>query len=108
MGAARNKARDVAIKADLAGLRASAELFATDNSESYTGFCAGADATRAGTGVTSNNSSMECDDQSSTWIACAQLVGTSGDYYCVDSAGNAKQTTGTCNAALVTGNTACP
>ena len=38
LGSARNKARDVAIKADLSSLRAAAELYATDNSESYEDF----------------------------------------------------------------------
>lgn len=99
LGSARNKARDVAIKADLAGLRAAGELFATDNSESYAGFCAGTDAVRADAGIVSNNSDMGCADAAGAWSACAQLVGTSADYYCVDSTGNAKQTTGTCNAA---------
>ena len=108
LGSARNKARDVAIQADLSGLRAAAELFASDNSESYDNFCAGTDATRSGTGISDNGSALECDDQTGTWIACAQLVGTTADYFCVDSEGNAKQTTGTCNAALVTGNTSCP
>jgi len=105
LGSARNKARDAAIKADLSGLRASAELFASDHSDVYTGFCAGTDYTRVDTAI---NGTAECDAQANTWIACSQLLGTAGDYYCVDWQGNAKQTTGTCNAALVAANTFCP
>jgi len=105
LGSARNKARDAAIKADLSGLRASAELFASDHSDVYTGFCAGTDYTRVDTAI---NDTAECDAQANTWIACSQLLGTPNDYYCVDWQGNAKQTTGTCNAALVAANTFCP
>jgi len=104
LGSARNKARDVAVKADLSGLRAAAELFADDNSMSYTGFCASSDATRASDGITGNNTTMVCDDDEATgdkWAACAQLVGTAADYFCVDWQGNAKQATGTCAADLI-------
>ena len=103
LGSARNKAKDAAIKADLSGLRAAAELYSSDHSDVYTGFCGGTDATRVNTAI-----GIECDAQANTWISCSQLIGVVGDYYCVDWQGNAKQTTGTCNAALVTGNTECP
>lgn len=101
LGTARNKARDAAIKMDLSGLRGSAEMYATDNQESYTGFCTSDDAARASAGITDNGSTMVCDDDEvggGKWAACAQLKGVTGDYYCVDWDGNAKQITGTCNA----------
>ena len=104
LGSARNKARDVAIKADLSGLRSSAELFSMDT-ESYTGFCTSSDATRAGAGITDNGSAMICtvNVAGDAWAACAQLKSVTGDYFCVDSNGEAKDTTGTCVAV-----TACP
>jgi len=101
LGTARNKARDVAIKADLTSLRASAELFASNNSESYDGFCASADETRAAAGVTSNGSTLLCDDNANAWAACAQLKSVTGDYHCVDSTGVSKQITGACAAVTV-------
>lgn len=103
LGAARNKARDVAIQADASSLRAAAELFAMDNNESYTGFCGGTDALRAIAGVTSNNSTLVCtvNGTGTAWAACAQLVGDTADYYCVDSTGNAKTITGACAAVTV-------
>jgi len=104
LGTARNKARDVAIKADLSGLRSAAELYAMDHSESYASFCLGSDAARISAGITINGATMLCADAAGTWAACAQLKGVTGDYYCVDWQGTAKQITGTCAAGL----TACP
>ena len=110
LGTARNKAKDSAIKAELAGLRASAEMFATDNSESYAGFCANTGANggaRISTAITGHGSAMTCNDTAAAWAACAQLVGASADYHCVDSNGTSKQTTGTCSSGLGA-LTACP
>jgi len=106
LGTARNKARDVAIKADLSSLRASAELFASNNNESYTGFNASADWTRAAAGVTANGSTIISGaNVSGTWVACARLKsGTTPPYFCVDNTGNAKEGTTACTAA----STVCP
>lgn len=102
LGSARNKARDVAIKADLSGLRSSAELFAMDI-DTYTGFCAGGDAARAIAGVLDNGSSLICTVNAGgdAWAACAQLKSVTADYFCVDSNGEAKDITGTCAAITV-------
>ena len=103
LGSARNKARDVAIKADLSGLRSSAELFAMDSNDSYTNFCTSGDAARAIAGVADNGSTLICtvDGTGSAWGACAQLKSITGDYFCVDSNGEAKDITGTCAAITV-------
>lgn len=104
LGAARSKARDVAIKADLSSLRAAGELWATDNNELYTGFCGGSDATRVFDGLADNGSSPRfctVGAGDTAWAACGQLRGVTGDYFCVDSTGNAKQITGTCAAISV-------
>ena len=95
LGTARNKAKDSAIKAELAGLRASAEMFATDHSESYLGFCADAGANggaRIATAITGHGSAMDCQDSATAWAACAQLVGDTGvnGAQCVDSTGASK------------------
>jgi len=115
LSTARNKARDVAIKADLSSLRAAAELWASDpgqNNQYDTGvagesFCEDSeDAARAGAGITNNGSTMYCNDTTSAWAACSQLVGVTDDYFCVDSTGNAKTITGTCDANWA--DTTCP
>ena len=95
LGAARNKARDVAIKADLAGLRAAAELHASDNGEVYTTFCTVADEdyerTQAGiVGAGTPIASQACNSSAGAWVACAQLPGDDVNAWCVDNLGNSK------------------
>lgn len=115
LGTARGKANDVAIKADLSSLRASAELYASNNTsapDSYTGFCASADALRASTGIEANRitaANHDCNDAAGAWAACSQLAGDTGTSgaYCVDSAGNAKAMTRATCVSTWTG-TACP
>jgi len=103
LGAARNKAKDVAIKAELSGLRSTAELVAADNSSDYSTVF---DDTTYGvdrviSDVGTQGSTLVYADGATGWAACAQLVGVTDDYYCVDGNGNAKQVTGTCAAAIV-------
>ena len=99
LGTARNKARDVAIKADLSGLRSAAELFAADNGDAYTGFCTetGGDYSRVAASVPT----AICDDDADVWAVCAPLIAVPDDYFCVDSNGTAKQITGTCASITV-------
>lgn len=105
LGAARNRARDVAIKADLSSLRAAAELYATTNNESYANFFNSAEAQRAATGVNSNGSAVVWGANSNTtWVACAALRSNTSQYFCVDVDGNAKESGTACN----TSSTACP
>ena len=99
LGKARNKAKDVAIKADLSGLRSAAELYSMDNSESYSGFCSDTDATRASSGISDNGSTMTCNDSASAWAASADLHG--GGYWCVDSTGVSKSETSDLGTATV-------
>jgi len=94
LGSARNKARDVAIKADLSGLRSAAELYAMDNSESYLNFCTGAtpssDWTRVSAGITSNGQTAVCSDSATAWAACSPLFDTTAVNWCVDWTGDSK------------------
>jgi len=104
LGSARNKARDVAIKADLSGLRSSAELFAMD-SESYTDFSASADAVRAAAGVVDNGSAIVWGaNAAGTWVACAGLRSDTAVYFCVDWEGTAEEGATVCT----TTSTSCP
>lgn len=113
LGTARNKAKDSAIKAELAGLRASAEMFATDNDESYAGFCLDGGANggaRITTAILGHGSAMDCQDNATAWAACAQLVGDTAaatGAHCVDSNGSSKSMVrATCVAAWAA--TVCP
>jgi len=97
LGSARNKARDVAIKADLSGLRSSAELYSMDSVNGYTGFQGSGDALRAIAGVADNDSVIVWGaDAADTWIACAQLKSDDTKYFCVDSNGSAVEDTVAC------------
>ena len=102
LGTARNRARDVAIKANVSSLRASAELWAgnTDQDEQYdngvTSFCADStDVARVITGIDSNGSALICNDETDTWVACAQLR-SSTEFFCADWLGNAYDVAATC------------
>ena len=108
LGAARNRARDVAIKADLSSLRASAELWASDpdQDEQYdTGvagesFCVDSpDVARADSGIEDNGSDLVCNDTTDQWAACAQLRTETANFFCVDYEGNALEIVGTCGAS---------
>ena len=94
LGTARGKAKDVAIKADLSGLRPAAELWASGlNPETYKGFCASPDYTRAATAITGLSAAPICsvNDAGSAWAVCADLATTDG--WCVDWSGNSKKRT---------------
>jgi len=110
LGSARNKARDVAIKADLSGLRASGELHAMDYDGSYATFCTitGGDVARAMAGIETNGilaGEHDCNSVLAAWAACSQL--NADEAWCVDSTGVSKTMT---KATCVTGWTAtvCP
>lgn len=107
LGSARNKAKEVAIKADFTSLRASAELHAADNPTGYDGWCDidGGDYKRAEKAAQDHGSAtgeQACNDLEGSWAACAGLVVDTGDYFCVDSLGNAKVVTGTCSTFSAT------
>ena len=90
LGSARNKAKDVAIKADLSGLRAAAELYAMNNNESYTDFNISADYNRVKDGITASGSTALCGATATNWAACANLIGQTGNAWCVDHTGQSK------------------
>jgi len=108
LSTARNKGKDAAM-----------EIYYSNNSNSYgTNTTAGA-CTVAGTAgsgfadatsnmssltaaiVTASGTNVYCNAAATTWVAAARLPSASGDnlQFCVDSAGVAKQTTGTLAAA---------
>jgi prepilin-type N-terminal cleavage/methylation domain-containing protein len=100
LGSARDKADDAAIKADLSGIRTSAELFRDGNNNSYGGTGASSctvgvfadtkitqaiDAIEAAAGV-----APTCYAATSTYSISAPLKG--GGHFCVDSNGSATTT----------------
>lgn len=92
LNSARDKAADAAVKANLNNIRAQAELFYDNAGQSYDGACANTQIAAAMAAANSANGAagaVECADDSAGWGAEAQLK-TVTDYYCVDSAGNAK------------------
>ncbi len=95
LGSARKKAADVAIKANLSGMRAAAEMYADpDEGGNYAGFCTntgsygGAGMAAAAT-IQSPNDTV-CFNNASNWAACANLAADSDNAWCVDFLGSSK------------------
>ncbi len=106
LSGARNKAKDANIQADLAALRAGAELYA--DTGDYSGFCASGDASKAISAIAKQGKTAVCNDAADSWAACSPIYDTTNLVWCVDSAGNSKaEPTMTCTTAGFTG-TVCP
>jgi prepilin-type N-terminal cleavage/methylation domain-containing protein len=91
LGTARNRAKDAAIKSDLSGLRAAAELYATTlTPESYNGFCTSTNYTRVSTAITGLSAAPSCSVNAgfTAWAVCADLATSGG--WCVDNTGASK------------------
>lgn len=114
LGSARNKASDVAIKADLSGLRASGELHAMDYDGSYATFCtiAGGDVSRAMAGIETNGIAVgehDCNSVLTAWAACSQLnAADPAGAWCVDSTGVSKVITTKATCVTAWAATVCP
>ncbi|MDP2910108.1 MAG: hypothetical protein Q8N69_03510, partial [bacterium] len=93
---AQGKSDDVSIKADLSILRATAELYASDNNNSYLNFYASYDAKAAENEVNQYSKLIWGVNKKDSWVACAKLV-TNNNYYCVDGTGISKETSIPCN-----------
>jgi len=121
LNTARTKGADAAIKANLANTRAQAALFYDENSNTYAGVCAvgaktvnagvQAASTAAGTGTViidgavQTSTTANCYATSLGYAASVKLKSpTSTTYFCVDSAGTAKETT----TALAATTIVCP
>ncbi len=103
LNTARNKGADAAVKSNLAGARAEAELSYDSNSNSYASVCDStaannifdsATAAKNAVGATSvtrdadgSATVVSCNDTAAGWALQSPLK--SGSYYCVDSAGSA-------------------
>jgi prepilin-type N-terminal cleavage/methylation domain-containing protein len=114
LNTARDKGADAAVKSNLNGMRAQAELF-YDTGATYTSVCANTNMTNAlaaasdavqVTPTVGGLGDVECNSTASAWSAWANLK-ASDAYYCVDSTGNSK-VTATRISSSATALTACP
>jgi prepilin-type N-terminal cleavage/methylation domain-containing protein len=84
LNSARSKGADAAKKANLANIRAQAEIV-YDSASSYASVCSDSTVSQAVTAA-----GGVCTASSTAWTASAPLS-TSGEFWCVDSAGSSKQ-----------------
>ncbi|MBX4195661.1 prepilin-type N-terminal cleavage/methylation domain-containing protein [Candidatus Parcubacteria bacterium] len=106
LNSARNKGNDAKVKAQLAGLRAAAEVY-YDNNGGYTAStmasaalpCTGAMFTDAASGMNQytgtatawpTGTTLSCQSTASAYAVSASLT-TAGQFWCVDSTGVSKQ-----------------
>ena len=82
---ARTKAKDTAIKGALEQLRLAAEMWYDDHGSSYSGFCAGSDATNISTSISNNGGTLICHDSADAYCGSSSLPG--GGSQCTDSTG---------------------
>lgn len=104
LNSARGKGNDAKTKSQLSGLRASAEIWYSNNSNSYGP--AASLCTTAGSMFTDTVSGMsqytntanypgstilKCNSTATAYAVSANLTGTAGAYWCVDSLGKSEQ-----------------
>ncbi len=114
LNTARDKGADAAVKSNLNGMRAQAELF-YDTGATYASVCtntnmtnalnAAGDAVQVAAAI-GGLGDGECNSTASAWAGWTNLK-SSDAYYCVDSTGNAK-VTATRISSSATALTACP
>ena len=103
LGNARDRAQDARIRAELAQVRAAAEMHYDDNNYVYTGFTLPAGLTAPGCSTGGYKISIAAG----AYAACAILCADTTTAWCVDSAGASKEITAAqCPAPLV--DTVCP
>ncbi|MEY4440780.1 MAG: hypothetical protein RLY49_406 [Candidatus Parcubacteria bacterium] len=119
LNSARNKGADAAVKANLNGIRAQAELLYDDEGD-YDNLCtnttivaaidsaksAAGDSDATGTAYATaqaaNNSACHVGGTPQAWAISVPIKSVTGTYWCVDSAGKAIQTTTVLSASDAT------
>lgn len=103
LNTARSKGADASVKANLAGIRAQAEIVydgATPNS--YATVCANATVAAAGAAAANaGGGTFVCNNSATAWAASTALKSSSTAYWCVDSLGASKQTASALGTATV-------
>ncbi len=93
LNTARAKGADAAVKANLANMRAQAELV-YDTDSNYANVCTNTQISQAQTAATTaGGNGGACASVSGGWVAWAGLKGTTTDAWCVDNTGASKQIT---------------
>jgi hypothetical protein len=102
LGVARTKGQTAAIKANLANLRATAEIFYDNHKGVYLGFCQSKELKDVHKSIEDlNGTGLVCKDKTTAFAVAAKLADNLG-YWCVDSTGVSKEI-----VATLTG-TVCP
>lgn len=100
LNTARNKGADAAVKSNLAGARAEAELFYdSQTTASYTGVCVATGSSVIGDNVQAalnaagdaGTLANRCGTNGTAWAAWSTLKTSTTKAYCVDSTGAAKE-----------------
>lgn len=102
LNSARSKGSNAAVKSEMAQLRAQAEIFYSDTSNTYTGLCADATFSRLLTAAgTTAGGTGACFATASAWAASSPLKVAEGanGHYCVSSTGAAKAASAAVTAA---------
>ena len=101
LNSARNKAKDAAVKGNMASLAAAAEMVYDDDGD-YDGVCADADVVRIIAAVDdAAKVAAVCNDAVGAWCVCAGVYDATDVSWCVDHTG-AKKATGAACGALAT------
>mgnify|MGYP001588330793 CR=1 FL=1 len=95
LNSARTKGADAAVKANLANLRAQAEIFYDDvagGNSTYTGLCANPTfAAGVAAAGSAGGGSQSCTADNNEWAVSAKLKTDTTKFWCVDYKGNSKQ-----------------
>ena len=96
LNSARDKGSDAAIKANLNGIRAQAELFYDGaGNGTYTGLLADSNVSKAIAAADSANGAgraVYSHAGTSTWAVSGELKSVAAQFYCIDGKGNATTT----------------
>ena len=103
LNTARAKGADAAIKANLANIRAQAEIVYDGASpNSYATVCANATVAAAVAAAgTASGTTADCNNSATAWAAGVALKSDATKFWCVDSLGTSKQTAADLAAATV-------
>ena len=98
------KGKDAAVEANMDTLLLNSAVYYNDpnNNSDFSGFCTDPTYTSVAAAVGNDNSVLYANcgtSPSSTFVACANLVYASGNYWCVDSTGTSKSDTAIAGSA---------
>ncbi len=86
VGSARNKAKDAAIKGNLASLPTTAEMI-NDTDGNYLNVCTNSQVNALKNAVNAIGTTAYCSANSTNWAACANLKADTANAWCTDSTG---------------------